>query len=75
LIQSYEKFDDVTREWRKLHNEDFRDMYSSPSIIRIIKSTRMRWEGHIARMADKRNANRLMVTKPRGKKTTRKTKT
>jgi hypothetical protein len=55
----------------KIHNEELRDLYSSPSIIRIIKSMRMRWAGHVARMGSKRNAYRLFV----GKKTTRKTKT
>jgi hypothetical protein len=44
------KRDEVTGEWRKLHNEEFRDLYSSPSIIRIIKSRRMGWAGHVARM-------------------------
>jgi hypothetical protein len=44
---------DVTGEWRKLHNEELRDVYSSPSIIRIIKSMRMRWAGHVARMGRK----------------------
>jgi hypothetical protein len=44
------KMDEVTGEWRKLHNEELRDLYSSPSIIRIIKSRRMRWVGHIARI-------------------------
>jgi hypothetical protein len=44
------KRDEVTGEWRKLHNEGLRDLYSSPSIIRIIKSKRMRWVGHLARM-------------------------
>jgi hypothetical protein len=44
------KGDEVTEEWRKLHNEELRDLYSSPSIIRIIKSRRMRWAGHVARM-------------------------
>jgi hypothetical protein len=44
------KRDEVTGEWRKLHNEELRDLYSSPSIIRIIKSWRMRWAGHVARM-------------------------
>jgi hypothetical protein len=43
------KRDEVTGEWRKLHNEDLHDLYSSPSIIRIIKSRRMRWAGHVAR--------------------------
>jgi hypothetical protein len=58
----------VTGEWRKLHNEELRDLYSSPSIIRIIKSRRMRWAGHIARMGEKRNAYRLLVGQPEGKR-------
>jgi hypothetical protein len=53
-------------EWRKLHNEELNDLYSSPSIIRIIKSKRMRWAGHVARM-EKRNSYRLLVAKPEGK--------
>jgi hypothetical protein len=65
----------VTGQWRKLHNEELRDLYSSPSIIGIIKSIRMRWAGHVARMREKRNAYRLLVGKVRGKETTRKTKT
>jgi hypothetical protein len=69
------KRDEVTGEWGKLHNEELWDLYSSPSIIRIIKPRRMRWEGHVARMGDKRNAYRLLVGKPEGKETTRKTKT
>jgi hypothetical protein len=60
------KRDEVTGEWRKLHNEEFRDLYSSPSIIRIIMSRRMRWAGHVARMGEKRNAYRLLVGKPEG---------
>jgi hypothetical protein len=60
------------REWRKLQNEDLRDFYSSPSIIRIIKSRRMRWEGHAARMRKKKkkkkkNVYRFLVGKPDGK--------
>jgi hypothetical protein len=58
-----------------LHNEEFRDLYSSPGIIRIIKSRRMRWAGHVARMGKKkkkkkmkRNAYRLLVGKPEGKR-------
>jgi hypothetical protein len=64
----------VTGGWRKLHNEQFRDLYSSPSIIRIIKSRRMRWSGPVAQMGEKKNAYRLLVGKPEGK-ITRKTKT
>jgi hypothetical protein len=62
------KRDEVTGEWRKLHNEELRDMYSSPCIIRIIKSRRMRCEGHVARMGEKRNAYRISVGKPEGKR-------
>jgi hypothetical protein len=47
------KRDEATEEWRKLHNEELRDLYSSPNIIRIIKSPRMRWAGHVARMGGK----------------------
>jgi hypothetical protein len=62
------KRDEVTGEWRKLHNEELRDLYSSPSVIIIIKSGRMRWAGHVARMGEKRNAYRLLVGKPEGKR-------
>jgi hypothetical protein len=62
------KRDEVTGELRKLHNEELHEFYSSPSIIRIIKSNRMRWEGHVARMGEKRNAYRLMVVNPEGKR-------
>jgi hypothetical protein len=51
-----------------LHNEELRDLYSSPSIIRIIKSLRIRWAGHVARMGEKRNEYRLLVGKPEGKR-------
>jgi hypothetical protein len=61
------KRDKVKGEWRKLHNEELHDLYSSSSIIRIIKSRRMRWAGHVTRMGGKRNANRLLVGKPEGK--------
>jgi hypothetical protein len=50
-----------------MHNEEFRDLCSSPSIIRIIKSKRMRWAGHVARMGEKRNEYRLLVGKPKEK--------
>jgi hypothetical protein len=62
------KRDELTGEWRKLHNEELPDVYSSPSIIRIIKSRRMRWEDHVARMREKRNAYRLLVRKSEGKR-------
>jgi hypothetical protein len=54
--------------WRKLHNEELHNLYSSPSIIRIIKSRRMRWAGHVARMGENRNVYRLLVGKPEGKR-------
>jgi hypothetical protein len=62
------KRDEVAGEWRKLHNEELRDLYSSPSIIRIIKSRRMRWAGHVARIGENRNASRLLAEKPEGKR-------
>jgi hypothetical protein len=62
------KRNEVTGGWRKLINEELRDLYSSPSIIRIIKSRRMRWADHVARMGAKRNAYRLLVGKTEGKR-------
>jgi hypothetical protein len=61
------KRDEVTGEWRKLHNEELHDLYSSPSVMRIIKPRRMRWPGHVAQMGEKRNAYRLLVGKPEGR--------
>jgi hypothetical protein len=58
------KRDEVTEEWRKLHNEELHDFYYSPSINRIIKSRRVMWAGHVALMGEKRNAYRLLVGKP-----------
>jgi hypothetical protein len=55
-------------QWRKLHNEELRDLYYSPSIITIIKSRRMRSTGHVARMGENRNAYRLLVGKPEGRR-------
>jgi hypothetical protein len=54
------KRDEVTGEWRKLHNNELHNLYPSPSIITIIKSRRMRWAGHVARIGEKRNAERLL---------------
>jgi hypothetical protein len=62
------KRDGVMGEWRKLHNEELHNLCSSPSIIRIIKSRRMRWAGHVARRGEKRNVCRLLVGKPEGKR-------
>jgi hypothetical protein len=61
------KRDEVTEKWRKLHNEEHHDLYPSPSIIRILKSRRVRWTGHVARMGAKRNAHRLLMGKKEGK--------
>jgi hypothetical protein len=62
------KRDKVMGEQRKLHNEELHDLYSSSSIIRIIKSRRMRWAEHVARMGEKRNVYRLLVRKSEGKR-------
>jgi len=59
--------DEVTGEWRKLHNEELNDLYCSPNIIWVIKLT-MRWAGHIARMGDRRCLYRVLVGKPEGKR-------
>jgi hypothetical protein len=64
----YSPRDEETGGLRKLHNEEIHNLYSSPSIIRIIKSRRMRWAGHVARMGEKGNAYRIMVGKPEGKR-------
>jgi hypothetical protein len=58
------KRDDVLGNWRKLHNEELHNVYSLPNIIRMIKSKRMRWAGHVAQMGVKRNAYRILVGKP-----------
>jgi hypothetical protein len=57
----------VTGDWRKLHNEELRNVYASPNTIRMIKSRRMRWAGHVARMRAKRNECRILVGKPEGR--------
>jgi hypothetical protein len=58
----------VTAGWRKLHNAELHNVYSSPSEIRIIKSRRVRWAGHVARMGENRNVHRLLVGQPEGKR-------
>jgi len=55
------KRDEVTGEWRKLRNEELNDLYSSPNIVRMIKSRRMRWAGHVARMGERRGVYRVLV--------------
>jgi hypothetical protein len=62
------KRDEVTGEWRKLHNKELLDLYSSPSIIRMINSRRMRWVGHVARIGEKRNMYKLFIRKTEGKR-------
>jgi hypothetical protein len=58
----------VTGEWRKLHNEELNDLYFLPNIVRVVKSRRMRWAGHVARMGEERGVHRVLVEKPGGKK-------
>jgi hypothetical protein len=60
--------DEVTGDWRKLHNEELHNLYSSPNIITMIKSRRMRWAGFVARMGEIGNAYRILVGKPEGKR-------
>jgi hypothetical protein len=60
--------DEVTGDWRKLHNDELHNLYSSPNIIRMIKSRRMRLAGHVARMGATRNAYRILVGKPEKKR-------
>ena len=69
------KRDGVTGEWRKLHNEELNDLYSSPSIVRLIKWRRMRWAGHVARMEEGSGVHKVLLGKPEGKRTFGETKT
>ena len=62
------KRDEVTGEWRTLHNEELSDLYSLPSIVRVVKSRRMRRAGHVARMGEERGVHRVLVGKPEGKR-------
>jgi hypothetical protein len=62
------KRDEVTREWKKLHNEELNDLYSLLNIVRVVKSRRMRWAGHVARMGEDRGVHRVLVGKPKGKR-------
>jgi hypothetical protein len=58
----------VTGEWRKLHNEELNNLYSSPSIVRVVKSRRMIWARHVVRMGEERGVQRVLVGKPEGKR-------
>jgi hypothetical protein len=60
------KRDEVTGEWRKLHNEELHNMYSSQDVIRQVKSRRMRWAGHVARMGEERKVYKVLMGKPEG---------
>jgi hypothetical protein len=60
--------DEVTRGWRRLHNEELHNLYSSPNIIRMIKSRRIRWAGNVVRMGETSNVYRIWVGKPEGKR-------
>jgi hypothetical protein len=62
------KRDEVTRKWRRLYNEELNYLYSSPNIIRVIKSRRMRWAGHVARMDEGRGAYRILMGRPEGRR-------
>ena len=62
------KRDELTEEWRKLHNEELRDLYALPNIVRVVKSRRMRWAGHVVRMREGRGVHRVLVGKPEGKR-------
>ena len=62
------KRDEVTGKWRKLHNEELSDLYSLPNIVRVVKSRRMRWAGHVARMGEGKRVYRVLVGKLEGKR-------
>ena len=62
------KRDEVTGEWRKLHNEELSDLYSLPNIVRVVKSRRMRWAGYMTRMGEGRDVYRVLMGKPEGKR-------
>ena len=62
------KRDEVTGEWRKLHNDELNDLYSLPNMVRVVKSRRMRWVGHVARMVEDRGVHRVLVGKPERKR-------
>jgi hypothetical protein len=61
------KRDKITGEWRKLHKQELSALYSSPNIVRVSKSRRLRWAGHVALMGERRSVHRILVVKPEGK--------
>jgi hypothetical protein len=65
------KMDEVAGDWKRLHNEELNNLYSSPNIIRVIKSRRMRWAGNVARMGEGRGAYRILVGRPEGRRSRR----
>jgi hypothetical protein len=69
-LRVFENRDEVTGEWRKLHNEELNYMYSSPNIVRVINSRTIRWAGHVARMRERRTVYSAVLGKPEGKETT-----
>ena len=68
ICQRLPRMDEVTGEWRKLHNEDLNDLYSSPNYVRVIKSRRMRWEANVARTGERRGVYSVSVGKPEGQR-------
>ena len=62
------KRDEVIRQWRKLHNEELNDLFSSPNVVRVMKSRRKRWAGHVARMGDRGDVRSVLVGKSEGKR-------
>jgi hypothetical protein len=62
------KRDEVTGEWRRLHKEELNVLYSSPNVIRVTKSRRIRWVGHVARMGEGRGTYRILVGRPEGRR-------
>jgi len=62
------KRDELTRDWRKIHNEELSDLHSLPNIVRVVKSRRKRWAEHVARMREGRGVHRVLVGKPEGKR-------
>jgi len=68
ILNSFIPRDEVTEEWRRLHNEELNDLYSSPNIVRVIKWRRMRWAGHVACMGEETGVYRVLVGKPEGRR-------